>query len=180
MAVDVVVETILNASRLFVVGEGNANYLAEGFARQLLILGLSAHTLSGDLIEQAIQTASIRPGDVFLGLGLTAMTPGVSVLLKLARSAQAETIGIVGSPAHPLAAVAEHVLVAPVQAASNMPSWTAMAGMLNGLSQAVVARKGEPTANWMLDADPYLNAYSETLRKQLSGMRETTKTRSRK
>jgi DNA-binding MurR/RpiR family transcriptional regulator len=180
VAVDVVVETILNASRLFVVGEGDANYLAAGFARHLLILGQSAHTLSGELTEQATQTASIRPGDVFLGLGLIAMTPGVSVMLKLARSAQAKTIGIVGSLAHPLAAVAEHVLVAPVEAAGNMPSWTAMAGMLNGLSQAVAARKGEPAANRMLDTDPYLNAYSEMLRKQLSGMRETVKTRSSK
>ncbi len=90
---DVVVETMLDASRLFVVGEGNANYLAEGFARQLLILGLSAHALSGELMEQAIQMASIRPGDVFLGLGLTAMTPGVSVMLKLARSAKRRPLG---------------------------------------------------------------------------------------
>jgi len=177
-AVGVVVETLLSASRLFVVGEGHANYLAEGFAMQLLILGLSAHVLSGELAGCAVQTASIRPGDVFLGLGLTAMTPGVSVVLKLARSAKAKTIGIVGSLAHPLAGVAEHVLVAPVQAGENIPSWTAMAAMLNGLSQAVAARKGEPGTHWMLDADRYLNAYSEMLRQQLSSARGTTKAHS--
>ena len=179
-AVDVVVETMLNASRLFVVGEVNANYLAEGFAMQLLFLGLSAHALSGELIEQATHAASFRPGDAFVGLGLAATTPGVSVMLKLARGAQAKTIGIVGSLAHPLAAIAEHVLVAPVQAGGNIPSWTAMAGMLNGLSQAVAVRKGEPAANWMLDADQYLSTYSEMLRKQLASRREPIKTHSNK
>ena len=41
--VDIVVDAILHASRLFVVGEGSAGYMAEGFALQLLILGLPAH-----------------------------------------------------------------------------------------------------------------------------------------
>ena len=179
-AVDAVVETLLSASRLFVIGEGNANYLAEGFAMQLLILGLSAQMLSGELAGCAVQTTSIRPGDVFLGLSLTAMTPSVLVVLKLARSAGAKTIGIVGSLAHPLAAVAEHVLVAPVQAVESIASWTAMAAMLNGLSQAVAVRNHEPGTRWMLDADHYLNAYAEVLRQQLASTRGASKTHSAK
>ena len=179
-AVDAVVETLLSASRLFVIGEGNANYLAEGFVMQLLILGLSAQMLSGELAGCAVQTTSIRPGDVFLGLSLTAMTPSVSVVLKLARSAGAKTIGIVGSLAHPLAAVAEHVLVAPVQAVESIASWTAMAAMLNGLSQAVAVRNHEPGTHWMLDADHYLNAYAEVLRQQLASTRGASKTHSAK
>ena len=38
--VEVVVNAILHASRLFVVGEGSAGYMAEGFALQMLILVL--------------------------------------------------------------------------------------------------------------------------------------------
>ena len=127
---------------LFVVGEGSAGYLAEGFALQLLILGVPAHAISGELAGPAIKKGAIQPDDVFLGLGLTAMTPGASAMLKMARAAKAKTVGIVGSLAHPLAAVAEHVLVAPVQTAENMPSWTALAGMLNGLAQVCSRSQG--------------------------------------
>ena len=174
--VDTVVDAILHASRLFVVGEGSAGYLAEGFTLQLLILGLPAHAISGGLAGPAVKKSAIRPDDVFLGLDLTAMTPGISAMLKIARAAKAKTIAIVGSLAHPLAAVAEHVLVAPVQTTENMPSWTALAGMLNGLAQTIAARRGEPAASGMLDSDQYLTAYSEMLRQQLASRREIAKT----
>ena len=170
--VDIVVDAILHASRVFVVGEGTAGYLAEGFALQMLILGLPAHAISGDLTGPGVKKGAIQPGDVFLGLGLTAMTLGVSVMLKMARAAKTKTVAIVGSLAHPLAAVAEHVLVAPVQTTEEMPSWTALASMLNGLAQTVAVRKGEPAASGMLDSDQYLNAYAEMLRQQLTSRRE--------
>ena len=175
--VDSVVNALLHASRLFVVGEGSAGYLAEGFALQLLILGLPAHAISGELAGPAVQKGAIQPTDVFLGLGLTAMTPGASAMLKVARAAKVTTIGIVGSLAHPLAAVAEHVLVAPVQTPAPMPSWTALASMLNGLAQVVAARRGEPAANGLLDSDQYLNAYAETLRQQIASRRDLAKAR---
>jgi DNA-binding MurR/RpiR family transcriptional regulator len=173
--VEIVVNAILHASRLFVAGEGSAGYMAEGFALQLLILGLPAHAISGELAGPAAKKGAIQPGDVFLGLGLTAMTPGVSAMLKMARAAKAKTVAIVGSLAYPLAAVAEHVLVAPVQTTDNMPSWTGLAGMLNGLAQTIAIGKGERAADGMLDSDQYLNAYAEMLRQQLSSRREIAK-----
>jgi DNA-binding MurR/RpiR family transcriptional regulator len=173
--VETVVNAILHASRLFVVGEGSAGYLAEGFALQLLILGLPAHAISGELTGPAVKKGAIQPDDVFIGLGLSAMTLGISAMLKMARAAKATTVGIVGSLAYPLAAVAEHVLVTPVQEAESMPSWTALAGMLNGLAQVVAVRGGEPAANAMLDSDQYLAAYSEMLRQQLASRREIAK-----
>jgi DNA-binding MurR/RpiR family transcriptional regulator len=173
--VETVVDAILHASRLFVVGEGSAGYLAEGFTLQLLTLGLPAHAISGESAGPAVKKGATRPDDAFIGLGLTAMTPGVSAMLKMARAAKAKTVAIVGSLAHPLAAVAEHVLVAPVQEGEYMPSWTALAGMLNGLAQTVTARRGEPAASGMSDSDQYLAAYSEMLRQQLASRREIVK-----
>lgn len=171
--VGIIVDSMLQAGRLFVAGEGNASCLAEAFALQLLILGLPAHTISGELPGPVMSgTAAIRPGDVFVGLGLTSTTPGVSAMLKVARGAKARTIAIVGSLAQPLAAVAEHLLVAPAQTAGNIPSWTALAGMLNGLAEAVAVRKGESAANWTVETDQYLNTYAEMLRQQLSSRRE--------
>ena len=96
-------------------------------------------------------------------------------MLKMARAAKAKTVGIVGSLAHPLAAVAEHVLVAPVQTTEDIPSWTALAGMLNGLAQTVAIRRGEPAVNGVLDSDQYLNAYAEMLRQQLASRHESAR-----
>ena len=172
---DRVVETLLAGSRLFVTGEGNAHYLAEAFAARLQAVGISAHLLSGELAGQAAQTASIRTGDVFIGLGLTTMTPGIATVLKVARKAGAKTIGIVGSPTNPMAAVAELVVVTPVQSVGTTPSWTAMAALLHGLSQVIALRKDENAAAATLDANQFLGAYSEMLRQHLSGVRDTIK-----
>jgi DNA-binding MurR/RpiR family transcriptional regulator len=170
--VDRVVETLLGANRLFVAGEGNTFYLAEAFAKRLQMLGLWTHLLSQEMMEQAAQITAIQPGDVYVGLGLTAMAPNVSVVLKLARSAGAKTIGIVGSLAIPAAAAAELILVAPVQSMGALPSWTAMAAVLHGLSQVLAIRRGEPTAERVRGTGRYLEAYSEMMRHNLASVSE--------
>jgi DNA-binding MurR/RpiR family transcriptional regulator len=166
--VDRVVETILAANRLFVAGEGNSLYLAEAFVKRQQMTGFWAHLLSREMAEQAAQITSIRPGDVYLGLGLTAMTPNVSVVLKLARSAGAKTIAIVGSLALPAAAAAELILEAPAQSVGLLPSWTAMAALLHGLSHVLASRHSEPSAERLLSTERYLTAYSEMMRQNLS------------
>ena len=167
------VELLAKAPRIFVAGEGNASFLAEAFAARLQILGLPAYAISGELAGQAGQTATLRPGDVLVGIGMTSMTPGVLVMLKIAREAGAKTIGIAGSLTNPLAGVTEHLLVAPVNTSGIMPSWTAIAAVLHGLSQALAIYRGEPTADWVMRTDHYLKAYSELLRHHLTGVRET-------
>jgi DNA-binding MurR/RpiR family transcriptional regulator len=136
-----------------------------------LSLGVPGHAISGELAGPAVKKSAIRPDDVFLGLGLTAMTPGASAMLKIARAAKATTVGIVGSLAHPLAAVAEYILVAPVQTTENMPSWTALSSMLNGIAQVIAVGRDESVADAALDSDQYLNAYAEILRQQVASRR---------
>ena len=98
-------------------------------------MGLSAYTVSGELAGQAAQAATIRQDDVFVGIGMTAMTPGATVILKVARDAGAKTIGIVGSLTNPLAAVVEILFLAPVTTVGIMPSWTVISAVLHGLSR---------------------------------------------
>ena len=174
-AVNRVVDILLEAPRIFIAGEGHTHYLAEAFATRLQFLGIRAQLCGGEWAEQAAQAALIQPGDVFLGLGLTTETPGVSVMLKVARGGGAKTIGIVGSLTNPVAAVAEHVLVAPVQTVGGMPSWTAIAAMLHGLSQVIASHRGDPAAARIPGSDQYLKTYSEMLRQHLANVRDTIK-----
>jgi DNA-binding MurR/RpiR family transcriptional regulator len=171
-AIQQVVELLARARRIFVAGEGNTNFLAEAFAMRLLSLGFPAHALSGELAGHAALAASIQPDDVFVGLGTTAMTPGVAVLFKVLRDAGATTIGIMGALTNPGAGVAEFVLHAPVDTMGLMPSWTAIAAVLHGLSQALAIHRGEPAADWVMRTDHYLSTYAELLRHQLVGARE--------
>jgi DNA-binding MurR/RpiR family transcriptional regulator len=178
--VDRVVETLLAANRLFVAGEGNSLYLAEAFVKRLQMTGLWAYLLSREMAEQAAQITSIRPGDVYLGLGLTAVTPNVAVVLKLARTAGAKTIAIVGSPALPVAAAAELILEAPAQSMGLLPSWTAMAAILHSLSHVLARRQGEPSPERLLSSERYLAAYSEMMRQNLSTVSDAARLHSAK
>jgi DNA-binding MurR/RpiR family transcriptional regulator len=168
-----IVPLLAKAPRIFVTGEGDAHFMAEAFASRLRIMGVSAHALSGGLVGQAAHAATIRQDDVFIGISMTSMTPGVTVILKVARDAGVKTIGIVGALTNPLAAVAELLLLAPVTTAGIMPSGTAVAAVLYGLSQALAIYRGEPTAEWAMRTDHYLDTYSDMLRHHLTGVRET-------
>ena len=117
--------------------------MAEGFAQQMLILGLPAHSMFRRVDGAGCQKGAIQPGDVFLGLGLTAMTPGVSVMLKMARGGEGKNRrhrGVAG--ASPGSRRGARPGLAPVRTTEDIPSWTALAGMLNGLMQTVAIAQG--------------------------------------
>lgn len=165
-----IIDRLAAAPRIFVGGEGGAAYLAEAFAWQLLSLGLPAHVVDADLLRQATIAASLRPGDVFVGIGMTALTPGMAVTLKSARDLGAQTIGIVASVTHPLAA-AELILHVPVRTVGPAPSWTALAGVLHALTQALAGCRGVPAPEWFERTDALVRGYADALRMQLTGSR---------
>jgi DNA-binding MurR/RpiR family transcriptional regulator len=165
--------SLMNAApRIFVGGEGNTSALAESFVSRLLTLGYQAHPVAVDLAGQAAIASGIRANDAFVGIGMTSMTPGVSVVLKVARNQGAQTIGIVPSVTHPIAAAAEHVLVAPVRTVGMVPSWTAIAAVLHGLTQALAVCRGDPAVDWVVRTDYFIRTYADALRHQLVTARD--------
>lgn len=166
-----VVERLDRARKVFVVGEGEESFLAEAFAMRLLALGFSAHALHGGLAEQAALAAVIEPADVFVGIGMTALTADVAALFKTLRAAKVTTIGIVGALTYPSAGAAELVLHAPVGSGDLMPSWVAAAAVLHSLSQALAFQRAEPGTAHATRREHYLNSYAELLQHQLAGVR---------
>jgi DNA-binding MurR/RpiR family transcriptional regulator len=166
------VDLIDAAPRVFTIGEGSATFLAEALAMRLLILGTSAHILSSELSGQAGIAVGIKPGDVLVGIGYTPMAVSVAAILKLARQAGAHTIGIVDSPTNPVAAVAEHVILAPVRTAGIMPSWTAQAAVLHGLIQGLTLRRVDSATQWVLETHQLVQEYAEELQKSIPFMRD--------
>jgi DNA-binding MurR/RpiR family transcriptional regulator len=167
-----VVDLLDTAPRVFATGEGSLTYLAEAFTARLLLLGTPAHTLSSELSGQAGIAVSVRSGDVFVGLGYTPVAVGVAAILKLARQSGAQTIGIVESPTNPVAAAAQHVILAPAGTVGIMPSWTALAAVLHGLVQGLTLRRIDMATSWVMDTDRLIQAYVRELEKSIPSMRE--------
>lgn len=173
--VECVITVLKNARRIFVAGEGNLAYLCEAFAARLVGLGYAAHPVVSELASQASMSATMTADDMVLCVGLTALTPGVAVMLKVARDAGAKTVAIAGSATNAIASVAQYVIYAPVGAVGLLPSWSAAASTLHALSQALVLSDMDRGVTWAAHTDHFLRVYSDTLRDQLSDVQTTIK-----
>jgi len=161
------------ARRIFVAGEGNTSFLAQMFAMRLVVLGLPAHTVSCELAGQAAIMSTLKPADVLVGIGSTAMTPGVAVLLRMARDLGCITIGVAGSLTNPVATTAELVIAAPANTSGLLPSWTCMAAVMHGLSQAVALQLDHNAADWATRTSMFIGEYADVLAHQLTSVRRT-------
>lgn len=173
--VESIIAALKAARRIFVAGEANLSYLAEAFAARMVSIGRTAHAVPSELAGQAALAAGLAAGDVVVGLALTSMTPSVAAVLKLARDAGAITVAIAGAASNPIAAIAKYVLYTPVTAEGQLPSWTAAAGALHALSQAVALEDADQAKRSTKHAEQYLRTYSDTLRDQLADVQTTLK-----
>ncbi len=171
-----VIAALTQARRIYVIGEGSTAFLAEAFVMRLVALGYQAHLVSNEIMGQAAVGASIQNDDVFVGVMMTALSPSVAVAVKMAREAGAYTVGVVGALNNPIAAVVDAVLLAPAKTMGLMPSWSAIASLLHGLSQAIALQNREPAANWLLNSDHYRQLVLATLKIQLEGIRDAVQT----
>lgn len=173
--VECVVKVLKEAKRIFVAGEGSLTYLSEAFAARLVSLGYAAHPVSQELAGQASMSVTLSPEDAVLCIGMTAMTPGVAVMLRVAKDLGAKTVAIAGSATNSIASVAQYVLYAPVATVGLLPSWTAAAASLHALSQALALTDPDRGTVWAEHNDHFLRVYSDTLRDQLSDVQTTLK-----
>lgn len=174
--IEAVIAAFNSAPRIFMLGEGNSAFLAEAFANRLLALGLNAHLIPSELAAQAASFAVARPGDLFIGLGMTAMSPSVALFLKMARETGGRTVAIVSAVTIPVAGVAEYVLHAPATTVGLLPSMTAFVALLHGLTQAVALARGFSMADWAIRTGQYLREYAAALSTQLPDVEEVVRT----
>jgi DNA-binding MurR/RpiR family transcriptional regulator len=168
-----VLDALLNASRIFITGEGNTLYIGEAFAMRLTTLGLDAHIIPSEPSGQAAIAATLTPNDVIVTFSSTMLTPSGAALLKVAHKARARTVGIVGGVTNAVAANADLVIVAPASTSGLMPSWSAMASVAHGMTQAIAAARETLSAEWKLRNDQLLQAYAETWRSQVNSIRDS-------
>lgn len=173
--VESVIKLLQGAQRIFVAGEGDLSFLCEAFVARLVGLGYAAHPVPPELAGQAAMSTTLTAKDAVLCIGMTVMTPGIAVILKVARDVGAKTVAIAGSATNAIASIAHHVLYAPVDTIGVLPSWTAAAATLHALSQSLALDDSDRAAGWAAHTDHFLRIYSDTLRDQLSDVQTTLK-----
>jgi N-acetylmuramic acid 6-phosphate etherase len=102
------------------------------------------------------EAASVRPGDVVVGLTASGRTPFVGGALKCAKEVGATTALVTSNPDADLAVHADHLLVARtgpevLTGSTRLKAGTAQKLILNSFSTAVMIRLGRTWSNLMVD-----------------------------
>jgi DNA-binding MurR/RpiR family transcriptional regulator len=164
--IEAVVNLLLAASRILLVGDSAATYLAEMFALRLAALGLNAWALGGDMMGRMAMSVHMGPQDVIVGISPTAISTGVAVVLKIARQEGQQTIAIAGSPVYRAAQIAEHVLYAPSHTVGLFYSPGPVTAVLHALVQAMSAQLTEQSATWAVQANHLMHSYVMAMREE--------------
>lgn len=106
-----VAAAIANCTHLDIYGVGGSGVMAEELAGRLYRIGIPVHVWQE--VHAALTSASMpRKGAVALAISNTGRTKETIEALSLAASSGVQTIAITGSAQSPLAALADHTLVA--------------------------------------------------------------------
>jgi DNA-binding MurR/RpiR family transcriptional regulator len=170
--IDSVVDLLLGARRIFVMGQSISASLAAATVHRLLVMGFSAYVIPNDMMSQAQISVTLRSDDVVVGIGITDQTPSVAVMLRVARSVGAKTVGVAGTLTNMVAREADLVLHTPIRAVGLWPSLTAVWATLSALLQTLTLRQGDRSAEWAARGDAFLHQYAEALRDELPHVRE--------
>jgi len=140
---DAVVEAIVRARRIVVIGALPSLTLAEDAAYRLSTLGRAAEAPATDTAQRLACTL-LDPGDLCLAISHTGATKQSFAALEAARAAGARTAAITSFAGSRLAAEVDHALIAGAAAASvrveAMASRFAHLAVIDALYVAVVLR----------------------------------------
>ena len=101
------VQAVLEARRVYVIGLGRSGFLMRMFAMRMMQIGLQAHVV-GDATTPAIEA-----GDLLLALSGSGRTESVLRMARKAKDFGARVLAITSSADTPLAELADLVVVVP-------------------------------------------------------------------
>lgn len=139
---DKIVETILNANRIYILGVRSSAPLASflGFYFNLIFDNVRlVHTTSvSEMFEQIVRATE---GDAVIGISFPRYSRRTIKALQFAKSQGATVIAITDSKQSPLAEHADHSIIARSDMASFVDSLVAPLSVINALIVAVGMRK---------------------------------------
>jgi DNA-binding MurR/RpiR family transcriptional regulator len=131
------------APRIVIMGESYAAPLAESFAGMLRDAGMPVVFAGGDVYERATALAHVVRKEVVIGMTPVEGPSGIAKVLRFARQGGAITLACSPSLSSQAARAAEHLLYAPGESATGLPSLTGLYAILTAMAQALVTLQPE-------------------------------------
>jgi DNA-binding MurR/RpiR family transcriptional regulator len=131
------------APHIYILGESFAMPLADSFAGMLRESGLPVVTVSTDIYDRARSLSHLTRKDLVLGITPIEGEAGVAKALAFAREEGAITLACSPSLNSQAARSAEHLLYAPGETTSALPSLTGMYSILMAIAQTVATSRAE-------------------------------------
>ncbi len=138
---DAVIESILQARNVYVLGLRASAPLAEFFGHYLNFIFPNVHTVTSGVSDVFEQIARISDEDVLIGISFPRYTSHTVKAMKFARSRGATLIAITDGPLSPLHAEANLCLMAKSDMASFVDSLAAPISLINALIVALSQRR---------------------------------------
>ncbi len=102
------IQMILRAKRVFVIGRGRSGVLSEWFAVRLMQMGFDVH------VPGQVTCPRISKGDLLIAISCSGTTTTTVDLARIAGESGAKVVALTAIDTSPLASVAEHTLLLPV------------------------------------------------------------------
>ena len=155
---DAVIDSILQARNLYVLGLRASAPLAEFFGHYLNFIFPNVHTVTSGVSDVFEQIARISDEDVLIGISFPRYTSHTVKAMKFARSRGATLIAITDGPLSPLHAEANLCLMAKSDMASFVDSLAAPISLINALIVALSQRRRTQVTDYF---DKMENIWSE-------------------
>jgi DNA-binding MurR/RpiR family transcriptional regulator len=149
--VDVVIPTLVDAQRIWVMGQGRCAHLAALCASALRDIGLPAVAIAPDPLEAAENLKGAGGEDLVIGFSLTGMDLTVADAVRFARQRGAKTLVISASEVTAPALAAETTIICPGPTQTHVPSFTGLVAMIVVLVAAFTARYPDKAAAMTAD-----------------------------
>jgi DNA-binding MurR/RpiR family transcriptional regulator len=135
-----ILPTLMEAQRIWLMGQGSGAHLAALCASALREIGLPAVTIAPDPLEAAENLKGVGGEDVVIGFSITGMDLAVADAVHFARERGAKTLAFSASAVAAAALAAEMSVVCPGPTQTHTPSFTGLAAMIVALVAAFTAR----------------------------------------
>ena len=141
---DAAVDAILEAKHIYVSGMRSASLLAGFLGYYFNLMFANVHmvqaTSPAEMFEQMFR---IDRGDVFIGISFPRYSKRILNAMDYAKARGATTVALTDSETSPLAAGADHLLIARSDMASFVDSYVAPLSVINALIVAISKKKQE-------------------------------------
>lgn len=139
---DSVVDAIINAENIYVIGTGSASVLANFLNLYLNHIFDNVRVVGSTSISDVYENIlSINEKDVLIGLSFPRYSSRTLKAMRYASSRNANVIAITDSASSPIAETADHLLIARSDMASFVDSLVAPLSLINALIVALGLRR---------------------------------------